>query len=83
MHLFLLPVWCKKGKLSRFTDRKQMPGQIDKEIINTSGLSRMAAPALITEQASREEVCCLSPTTYFRFQKQLVANLVREQTSEA
>lgn len=69
--------------MASFTDRKQMPGQIDKETINSFELSRIAAPALITEQTSREEVCCLSPITYFQFQIQLDADLVREQTSEA
>lgn len=69
--------------MARFIDRKQMAAQINKETIYNSGRSRIAAPALITEQTRREEVCCLFPITYFRFQIQLGADLVREQTSEA
>lgn len=60
-----------------------MPRRVDKETINNSGLSGIAAPALITEETNREEVCCLSPLTYFQFQIQLDADLVGEQTSEA
>ena len=38
--------------------------QVDEETINNAGLSRIAAPALITEQTSGEEVCCLVPTLH-------------------
>lgn len=46
----------QKAKLARYTGRN-----------NNSGLSRTAAPALITERTSMREVCCLSPLHIFNF----------------
>lgn len=42
--------------MARFTDRKKMPGQIDKDTINNSGLSRIAAPQ--NRQVERKSVVC-------------------------